>query len=162
MRSIILVALMVFGSAAWSKEPILDLDPCIEQAALYHRVNAKTLKAIIYQESRGKAWAINRNSNNTVDYGAAGINSVHLPELARHGITQQALMNGCVNVFVGAWKYAKKIAKYGNTWTAVGAYHSETPQHRDRYAAAIQRHLADWGYLPRMGPPNWRADLAWR
>lgn len=136
-------------SGALAKEPRFELDSCIESAAQYHRVNAKTLKAIVFQESSGKPWKTNRNTNNTVDYGASGINSIHLPELAKFGITERHLMNGCINVFVGAWKYSKKVAKHGNTWEAVGAYHSETPRFRDSYSLRIRTHLVNWGLLPR-------------
>lgn len=131
-----------------AEEPGLALDACIESASVYHSVNTKTLKAIIFQESSGRAWTTNRNTNNSVDYGAAGINSVHLPELEKFGITRQSLMDGCTNVYIGAWKYSKKVAKYGNTWKAVGAYHSEIPKHRDEYINRIQRHLIRWGLLP--------------
>lgn len=134
---------------AHAGEPSFELDACIEAAADYHHVNAKTLKAIVFQESSGKPWKMNRSPNGTVDYGATGINSVHLPELAKFGITEKHLMNGCTNVFVGAWKYSKKVAKHGNTWVAVGAYHSETPQYRDHYSMLIQRHLTRWGVLGR-------------
>jgi hypothetical protein len=43
-----------------------------------------------------------------------------------------------------AWLYAKKVRKHGNTWTAVGAYHSETPHLRDAYAKRIKRWIDDW------------------
>lgn len=135
-------------AASRAEEPKLSLDPCIESAATFHGVNAKTLKAIIFQESGGKSGIKTENSNQTSDYGAAGINSVHLAELAKFGITKEHLQhNGCLNVYVGAWKYSKKIHKHGNSWIAVGAYHSETPANRDRYIQRIQRHLVQWGLL---------------
>lgn len=142
------IALLVVAPTAVGQkhEPSLALDGCIAQAARHHNVNATTLKAMIYQESWGRADVIRRNSNGSVDYGAAGINSVHLPELAKHGIGARALLDGCTSVYIGAWKYSKKIAKHGNTWRAVGAYHSETPKHRDRYANQILAHLIRWGY----------------
>lgn len=140
------------SASCLAAEPALALDACIESASVYHSVNTKTLKAIVFQESSGQAWKTNRNSNNSVDYGAAGINSVHLPELAKFGITSQTLMDGCTNVYVGAWKYAKKVAKYGNTWYAVGAYHSESPVQRDQYIRLIQSHLIRWGALPSPTP----------
>jgi hypothetical protein len=37
--------------------------------------------------------------------------------------------------------------KYGNTWQAIGAYHSESPKHRDAYARSIQQILLSWGEL---------------
>lgn len=132
---------------AIAAEPRLELDECIERAAAFHRVNPKVLKAIVFQESSGRHWIVTKNSNQTYDYGASGINSVHLPELSRHGITARHLMDGCTNVFVGAWKYSKKVAKYGNSWKAVGAYHSETPERREAYSARIQAHLIKWGVI---------------
>jgi len=65
------------------------------------------------------------------------INSVHLQELSRYGVGPADLQDQCKNIFVGAWQYRKKILKYGNSWTAVGAYHSETPAYRDRYAVDV-------------------------
>jgi hypothetical protein len=145
----ILMAAAVVWQAASANEPRLELDDCINQAAVFHRVNPKVLKAIVFQESSGRHWIVTKNSNQTYDYGASGINSVHLPELSRHGITAKHLMDGCTNVFVGAWKYSKKVARYGNTWKAVGAYHSETPERREAYSARIQNHLLKWGVISR-------------
>lgn len=148
MNFIVGLGLLLFWIGCNAAEPRLDLDPCIEQAAEFHRVNAKTLKAIVFQESSGKPWKVGYNLNQTVDYGASGINSIHLPELSKFGITNRSLMDGCTNVYVGAWHYSKKIAKYGNTWDSVGAYHSETPSLRNEYGARIRRHLVNWGLLP--------------
>ncbi len=36
-------------------------------------------------------------------------------------------MQPCVSVYVAAWRLREMTNKYGNTWAAVGAYHSETP-----------------------------------
>lgn len=33
----------------------------------------------------------------------------------------------------------------GNTWQAIGAYHSETPHLRDEYARNIHAVLVSWG-----------------
>jgi hypothetical protein len=38
--------------------------------------------------------------------------------------------------------------KYGNTWQAVGAYHSETPALRDKYAQQIVAILRKWNLMP--------------
>lgn len=147
MRTLTICLLMTVCGSAAATEPRLGLDTCIEQAALYHRVNPKVMKAIVFQESSGRHWVVTRNKNNSYDFGATGINSIHLQELSKFGIRAEHLMDGCTNVYVGAWKYSKKVARHGNTWAAVGAYHSETPQHRDRYIALIQRHLRSWGIL---------------
>ncbi|MBN3806983.1 lytic transglycosylase domain-containing protein [Paraburkholderia sp. Ac-20336] len=111
---------------------------CFASAASYQHVSPLVLRAIAWQESHGKATAIHRNTNGSTDYGMMQINSVHLPTLAHYGVSQQDLMNPCSSVYVAAWRLHKMMVKYGNTWAAVGAYHSETPAERDRYAHSIK------------------------
>lgn len=53
------------------------------------------------------------------------------------GSPTQHLLDACVPNYVGTRTYARKIKKHGNTWAAVGAYHSETPTLRDAYARRI-------------------------
>ncbi|MDQ7980291.1 lytic transglycosylase domain-containing protein [Paraburkholderia sp. SARCC-3016] len=111
---------------------------CFSAAAAYQHVNPVVLRAIAWRESHGNANAIHRNANGSTDYGMMQINSIHLPTLSRYGLSAVDLMNPCANIFVAAWHLHKMIVKYGNTWAAIGAYHSETPAERDRYARAIQ------------------------
>lgn len=125
---------------------------CISSAARYHGVNETVLRAIAWNESRMNAWALNKNSNGSYDIGALQINSVHLKELAQFGITPTALFDPCIAAYVGAWKYRQKVNTHGNTWKAVGAYHSETPALRDRYSRSIARILQSWGVLPKIQP----------
>jgi soluble lytic murein transglycosylase-like protein len=87
------------------------------------------------------------NANGSVDLGQLQINSIHFSDLARAGIPHRALMDPCVNVFVAAWLMKQKMVKYGNTWRAIGAYHSESPKQRDAYARSIQQILVSWGEL---------------
>ena len=108
--------------------------------------------SIAAQESRFKADTVVRNTNGSVDRGMTGINSIHLPELAKYGITAGDLMDSCKSVYLAGWHLRKKVRKFGNTWMAVGAYHSETPRYRDRYAASIRKIIDFWiakGILPR-------------
>lgn len=112
---------------------------CIDDAATYHHVNALVLRAIAQQESSFRSNIVTRNTNGSVDIGMFGTNSIHLPDLATVGVGPDDLKEPCVAAYVAAWMYRKKIVRHGNTWTAVGAYHSETPRHRDRYAQAIHR-----------------------
>lgn len=126
----LLVALTLHG-------PVVRAQDCIPDAAKFHGVNEAVLRAIAWHESRMNPSAVGRNSNGTVDIGRMQTNSVHLQELAQYGITPQHLLDACVSDYVGAWMYARKIRKHGNTWAAVGAYHSETPILRDAYARRI-------------------------
>jgi soluble lytic murein transglycosylase-like protein len=124
--------------------PGLARADCFEEAARYHKVNPWILRAIAAQESKFNPAAIGHNSNDTEDIGMFGTNSVHLPELARYGISRSDLFDGCKSAYIAAWRLSKMVKKYGNTWDAAGAYHSETPVHRDRYAAIIRRIVEYW------------------
>jgi soluble lytic murein transglycosylase-like protein len=105
------------------------------------------LRAVAWFESKGDASAINRNANGSIDVGQLQINSIHFGDLAREGVPHRALTDPCINVYVAAWLLKQKMVKYGNTWRAIGAYHSESPRLRDAYARSIQKILVMWGEL---------------
>jgi soluble lytic murein transglycosylase-like protein len=117
---------------------------CVTQAANYHGVSSWVLRGIIQVESRFNPQAMNKNNNGTVDMGIAQINSMHLKELAKHGIGPKDLMNACVASYVAAWHLKKQINAYGNTWFAVGAYHSTTKCFNERYASLVWNELRNW------------------
>jgi len=118
---------------------------CFDDAAAWQGVHAGILRAIALQENRRCDATIHLNKNGTTDIGCMQINSVHLPDLARFGITGKSLLDPCTNIFVGARHYKKMVLKYGNTWTAVGAYHSENPQFRDPYARNVATIFTRYG-----------------
>jgi soluble lytic murein transglycosylase-like protein len=126
---------------------------CFQDAAVYQHVNPLILHAIAWQESHDHAAATHANANGTIDVGSLQINSIHFAKLAGYGIRPTALYDECVNVYVAAWLLKQKMIKYGNTWQAVGAYHSETPDKRDSYARAIETILVSWGKLDRVIEP---------
>ena len=117
---------------------------CIDDAAARHQVNAPVLRAIGWQESRLQPATFARNANGSVDRGAFQINSVHLPELGRYGIDRGALADGCVSAEVAAWHYRRQVDLHGNSWQAVGAYHSQTPARAAWYANQIAAILMQW------------------
>lgn len=125
-------------------------DDCVTEAATYHSVSPWTLRAIIQVESRFNPAAVNRNTNGTMDIGLAQINSMHFKELGKHGIAPRDLLNGCVSSYVAAWHLKKQINAYGNTWYAVGAYHSTTPCLNQRYTGLVWNALRSWGVV--VGP----------
>ncbi|WP_233850376.1 lytic transglycosylase domain-containing protein [Paraburkholderia sp. HD33-4] len=138
-------ALLALGSSAAQAAP--SADDCFDKAGAYQGVNPLVLRAVAWHESKGDASAINRNANGSIDVGQLQINSIHFPELKSQGIPHRALTDPCVNIFVAAWLLKQKMVRYGNTWRAIGAYHSESPHERDAYAHSIQTILVSWGLL---------------
>lgn len=120
---------------------------CFDNAAAYHHVNPLILRAIAWQESHNRPDALHKNANGSTDYGLMQINSIHLPKLASYGISHQTLMEPCKAVYIAAWHLRRQMDKYGNTWQAVGSYHSETPALRDKYAKQIMAILNKWNLL---------------
>lgn len=144
-----LVASSAFANHPGSRDQQEPDVLCIRSAAAYHGVNGDVLKAIIWIESRMRRNAVNINGNGSKDLGAAQINSIHLPRLQRFGITEERLLDGCTSVYVGAWLLAELIAEKGNTWEAVGSYHSRTPRFQHAYANSIAITLASWGKIQK-------------
>ncbi|ABX13759.1 MULTISPECIES: lytic transglycosylase domain-containing protein [Burkholderia] len=140
-------SLVWIAAGAWFASANAHAD-CFDEAARYQKVNPLILRAIAWQESRNRPSALNKNTNGSVDYGLMQINSVHLSTLSRYGIDRDTLMEPCKNVYIAAWHLRQKMNRYGNTWQAVGAYHSETPALRDKYARQIAAILAQWKLLP--------------
>jgi len=118
---------------------------CFDEAAKYQKVNPLILRAIA---SHNRPDAQHKNANGSIDYGVMQINSIHLPVLAQYGISQGTLMEPCKNVYIAAWHLRHQMNKYGNTWQAVGAYHSETPALRDKYSQQIAAILRKWNLMP--------------
>lgn len=114
---------------------------CFDEAAKRYQVPVALLKAISKVESNGNPKARNTNKNGSTDIGHMQINSSWLPTLAKYGIDAKKLEDPCINTNIGAWVMAHNIARYGLTWTAVGAYNAVTPSKRDVYAKKIEKAL---------------------
>ena len=117
---------------------------CFEEAGARYRVSPLLLWAIAKAESDFDPAAINRNSNGTVDVGLMQVNSIWAPQL---GEAWERLDDPCTNVMTGAWILRQCIQEFGNTWQAVGCYHSRTPERNQRYATRIASILHRQGLL---------------
>lgn len=131
---------------------------CVVAASNHYQVPPALLLSILKVEG-GQVGKTSKNSNGSSDIGPMQVNSIHLPELAKYGITFEQLKNdGCLNVHVGAY-YIKKaeLSKTGGAknvspkefWQGVGNYHSKTPQYNARYAAKVAAAVNEL-------PPEWR------
>jgi len=125
---------------------------CWEQAAQKHAVSADLLIAVARAESSLNSQAVNRSHvarTNTVDIGIMQINS-NEKMLRNLGVTPQQLLDPCTNIDAGARILAEKMARYGQTWEAVGAYNASctamNPEQclraRMRYAWRVYRFLS--------------------
>ncbi|UUZ66613.1 lytic transglycosylase domain-containing protein (plasmid) [Polaromonas sp. P1-6] len=86
------------------------------------------LRAIAQHESWMNPGIALRNANGSLDLGLMGINTIHLEPgepLYRGGFTAKMLLDPCTNVMTGAYLLRLKMNRFGNTWQAVGAYHSK-------------------------------------
>lgn len=128
VKNIILSALFLLVSTAHAF--------CFNEASSYYQVNAEILKAIAIHESGGNSQTVAHNKNGSLDIGLMGINTVNVKQgsiLNQAGIQVKNLLDPCMNVMVGAYLLRQKIDKYGMSWLAIGAYHSETPSFNLRY-----------------------------
>jgi soluble lytic murein transglycosylase-like protein len=123
---------------AHADSPRTATSNCFDKSAEKYHLDPDLLRLIAMQESGQRLAAIHKNRNGTVDYCAMQINSIWLPRLARYGITAKKLLtNGCLCIDTGAWILAREVKKYGYTWEAVGAYHSQNPSLSINYARQV-------------------------
>jgi soluble lytic murein transglycosylase-like protein len=110
---------------------------CFDEAAGYQKVNPLILRAIAWQESHNHGDVLHSNTDGSIDYGLMQINPIHLPALA-------------------AWHLRRQMNRFGNTWQAVGAYHSTTPALRDQYTRQIVAILQKWNLFRHSTDPRQR------
>ncbi|WP_077045508.1 transglycosylase SLT domain-containing protein [Pseudomonas sp. KK4] len=116
---------------------------CWSRAGQQYAIEPALLQAIADVESGQLASAVNHNKDGSRDIGLMQINSSHLPRLSAQGITEQRLLDEpCLSVEVGASVLADFVARYGYTWTAVGAYNAGNSP--DRQAARLRYARKVW------------------
>jgi soluble lytic murein transglycosylase-like protein len=140
---------LVLASAAQAMPPATDAarrgtvprgnSYCFDAAAQRYHVNREVLIAIAWKESHFLPWYRHTNSDGSVDYGLMQINSRNLASLH---LDAHSVMAPCTNIMAGAELYSRQVRRFGNTWRAVGSYHSTTPTLRDAYSKDISRRYA--------------------
>ncbi len=109
---------------------------CFAAAARRYHVNREVLIAIAWKESHFLPWYRHVNSDGSTDYGLMQINSRNLASLH---LDAHSVMAPCTNIMAGAELYSRQVRRFGNTWRAVGSYHSTTPTLRDAYSKDISK-----------------------
>lgn len=129
---------------------------CWDEAAARYAVEPELLQAIAIVESGMRADAIHINKDGSRDIGLMQINSIHMPNLQRKGITEQRLLTEpCLAVHVGASILADFFNRHGYNWSAVGAYNAGSAANREAVRLRYARRV--WGLYQQLvtdGLPN--------
>lgn len=138
--TLLLVCFTSVAGAQESRQPITQPVPnCTWESVGYkYNIHPALLYAIAKTESGIRPHVTSApNKNGSYDIGMMQINSSWLPTLAKHGITEKHLYDPCVSLDVGAWVLHHNMQRYGNSWTAVGAYNAMSPDKRVVYARKV-------------------------
>ncbi|MDD9900224.1 MAG: lytic transglycosylase domain-containing protein [Alphaproteobacteria bacterium] len=115
---------------------------CIFTAAQTYAVPPSVLLGILSVEGGRPGLAV-RNTNDTYDLGPMQINTIWIPQLARHWRVSKAEAKRlvrdepCVNIGVGAWILRTKINDSGSLYNGIAWYHSATPHIGQRYRKKV-------------------------
>jgi len=115
---------------------------CIFTAAQTYAVPPSVILGVLHVEG-GRVGMASKNTNNTHDLGPMQINTIWIPELARHwGVSRETAHrlvrdDACVNIGVGTWILRKKINQTGSLYQGIAYYHSATPHLGTRYRAKV-------------------------
>ncbi|RGE40442.1 lytic transglycosylase, catalytic [Comamonas testosteroni] len=153
-RKLSLSAMLAMATTAAAQAPTAPttmftrpVEACIIPAAQYHGVNHNILWAILKVESNFKPATVAKNENGTSDYGMGGMNTIHMPGLAKFGVTPATISDPCISTYVTAWHLRKQMAKHGNNWYGIATYHSATPYYNTRYQIMLKNALIRTGVL---------------
>lgn len=114
-----------------------QVDYCFERAGQEYGVNPFYLWLLSQEEGRHNPKAIHYNKDGTYDYCHMQINSSWANDIGPE--RWAALADPCQCTRTGAWILSQCIAQYGDTWKAIGCYHSRTPSKNKKYAWQIYR-----------------------
>lgn len=122
---------------------------CVIEAEQKYQVPACILEAVHQVESSGtlEPGLVRRNTNGTSDYGVTQINTVWTDYFQKNfGITSADFANNaCLAVNGSAYIIRHEINASGDFWTAVGRYHSRTPEKLYRYAVKVATKAQEFG-----------------
>lgn len=120
---------------------IAGAETCVQAAASRYHLPLPVFQAVLTTEG-GWDGLRKKNTNGSFDLGRAQINTIHLPELAKFGISEESLVNdACTNLHVAAYRLRFEINRAEDFWGGVGNYHSRTPHLNKAYRERVLRNL---------------------
>jgi hypothetical protein len=144
LASLLMVSAARAGEALTPAE--MRVQGCITTAASAYRLPAALLLVLLKVEG-GTLGAVSGNTNDTFDIGPLQVNTIWVPQIARHwSTTPQAAYvalrdNFCANIEGGTWILRQALDEAGGDfWSGVGIYHSHNPVHKEVYL----RRVLDW------------------
>ncbi len=130
---------------------------CLLLAAQTYSVPTAVLIGILEVEG-GKVGQQVANQNGSYDLGPMQINTIWIPELAKHwGVnynTAKAWIRDdpCTNIGVAAWILRKHKDETGSLGKAIAHYHSRTPQYGYPYRKKVIKAMKRYGLVNSRKP----------
>ncbi len=122
---------------------------CIFSAAQTYSVPPTVILGVLHVEG-GRIGMASPNTNGTYDLGPMQINTIWVPELARHWrVTEKTALrmvrdDACTNIGVGSWILRRKMNESGSMAGGIAWYHSATPgvgsNYRQKVLRAMQKY----------------------
>jgi len=156
------LALLILGVAVVSSvhaDQISPMGPLFQEAAQYWGVPVAWTQAIADVESGHNPWALNiegkvyqfasKEQALTMAKQAdaegrsfdSGIMQVNNFWLKKYGIPLETAFDPLANIYLGSWILKQEIDRHGQTWEAVGAYHSPDEVRGGKYAEMVKEAL---------------------
>ncbi len=120
--TLFLMAFLLISCSVNEHKDINNDDNLFSKYGKKYNIDPELLWAIAKTESNFNPKAININKNGSTDIGLMQINTIHLKELKKFGITKDMLFLPEVSVDVGAYVLSRCIKRYGENWKAINCY----------------------------------------
>ncbi|MDI1228616.1 MAG: lytic transglycosylase domain-containing protein [bacterium] len=120
------------------------LAACIFTAAQTYSVPPTVILGVLHVEG-GRIGMASPNTNGTYDLGPMQINTIWVPELAKHWRVPEKIAlrmvrdDACTNIGVGSWILRRKMNESGSMAGGIAWYHSATPGVGSGYRAKVLR-----------------------
>ena len=142
---LLLALVSSLASRAEAATPQDQVGRCIEASAAAYQLPPAVIVILLNVEG-GSLGAVSQNTNGTVDIGPMQINTIWVPQVARHWNatptdTYAALRDQfCANVEAGSWILRQALDEaHGDFWTGVSIYHSHDPGYQADYLRKVLR-----------------------